>query len=77
LMTVLIQESLVLAVFGFIPGFVVALGLYSIVTTVTFIPILMNLNRALLVLGLTIVMCAGSGAIAMRKLKEADPADIF
>jgi putative ABC transport system permease protein len=44
---------------------------------VTFIPILMNLNRALLVLGLTIVMCAGSGAIAMRKLKEADPADIF
>jgi putative ABC transport system permease protein len=77
LMTVLIQESLVLAVFGFIPGFFVALGLYSIVTTVTFIPILMNLNRALLVLGLTIVMCAGSGAIAMRKLKEADPADIF
>lgn len=77
LMTVLIQESLVLAVFGFIPGFIVALGLYSIVTTVTFIPILMNLNRALLVLSLTIVMCAGSGTIAMRKLKEADPADIF
>jgi putative ABC transport system permease protein len=77
LMTVLIQESLVLAFFGFIPGFIVALGLYSVITTVTFIPILMNLNRALLVLGLTIVMCAGSGAIAMRKLKEADPADIF
>jgi putative ABC transport system permease protein len=77
LMTVLIQESLVLAFFGFIPGFIVALGLYSVITAVTFIPILMNLNRALLVLGLTIVMCAGSGAIAMRKLKEADPADIF
>jgi putative ABC transport system permease protein len=77
LMTVLIQESLVMAALGFIPGFVVALGLYSIVTAVTFIPILMNLNRALLVLGLTIVMCVTSGSIAMRKLKEADPADIF
>jgi putative ABC transport system permease protein len=77
LMTVLIQESLVMAALGFIPGFVVALGLYSIVTTVTFIPILMNLNRALLVLGLTVVMCVTSGGIAMRKLKEADPADIF
>jgi putative ABC transport system permease protein len=77
LMTVLIQESLVMAALGFIPGFVVALGLYSIVTAVTFIPILMNLNRALLVLGLTIIMCVTSGGIAMRKLKEADPADIF
>jgi putative ABC transport system permease protein len=77
LMTVLIQESLVMAALGFIPGFVVALGLYSIVTTVTFIPILMNLNRALLVLGLTVVMCVTSGGIAMQKLKEADPADIF
>jgi putative ABC transport system permease protein len=77
LMTVLIQESLVMAALGFIPGFVVALGLYSIVTTVTFIPILMNLNCALLVLGLTVVMCVTSGGIAMRKLKEADPADIF
>lgn len=77
LMSILIQESLIMAVLGFIPGFVVALGLYSIATSVTFIPIIMNVNRAILVLVLTIVMCIASGGIAMRKLQEADPADIF
>jgi putative ABC transport system permease protein len=77
LMSILIQESLIVAVLGFIPSFFVALGLYSILTSVTFIPILMSVNRAVLVLVLTIVMCVGSGSIAMRKLQEADPADIF
>jgi putative ABC transport system permease protein len=77
LMSILIQESLIMAVLGFIPGFVVALGLYSIATSVTFIPIMMSVNRAILVLILTIIMCVASGGIAMRKLQEADPADIF
>jgi putative ABC transport system permease protein len=77
LMGILVQESLIMAIFGFIPGFAVSLGLYAIVTSVTFIPIVMSVNRAVLVLGLTIVMCIGSGGIAMRKLQEADPADIF
>jgi putative ABC transport system permease protein len=77
LMSVLIQESLIMAVLGFIPGFLVALGLYSLATSVTFIPIYMNAYRAVLVLILTIIMCVSSGAIAMRKLQSADPADIF
>jgi putative ABC transport system permease protein len=77
LMSVLIQESLIMAVLGFIPGFLVALGLYSLATSVTFIPIYMNAYRAVLVLILTIIMCVSSGAIAMRKLQAADPADIF
>ena len=38
----------------------------------------MTLNRATLVLFMTIVMCVASGAIAKeRKLESADPADIF
>ena len=77
LMSILIQESMIMAVLGFIPGFIVALGLYSIATSVTFISIMMSVNRAILVLILTIVMCVASGGIAMRKLQEADPADIF
>lgn len=77
LISILIQESLIMAVLGFMPGFFVALGLYAIATSVTFIPIVMSVNRAGLVLVLTIVMCVASGGIAMRKLQEADPADIF
>jgi putative ABC transport system permease protein len=77
LMGVLIQESLIMAVLGFIPGFAISLGLYHIATAVTYIPVTMSVNRATLVLTLTIVMCVASGGIAMRKLQAADPADIF
>lgn len=77
LINVLMQESLIMAALGFIPGFIVSLGLYSIATAATFISITMSVNRAVLVSGLTIVMCVVSGGVAMRKLQEADPADIF
>ncbi|MDY6938595.1 MAG: ABC transporter permease DevC [Cyanobacteriota bacterium] len=77
LIEVLIQESLLLAVLGFIPGFAIASGLYSIAKSATLLPIAMTTSRALLVWSLTIVMCSVSGIVAMRKLQTADPADIF
>ncbi|MBD2249139.1 ABC transporter permease DevC [Nostoc sp. FACHB-888] len=77
LIGVLIQEALIMAVLGFIPGFVISIGLYSAAAAATFLPIGMTVSRAVLVLTLTIVMCAASGGIAMRKLQSADPADIF
>nr|WP_259729629.1 ABC transporter permease DevC [Synechococcus sp. CS-1333] len=77
LVGVLIQEALIMAILGFIPGIVISTGLYSIVATATYLPIGMTVSRATLVLSLTIVMCTASGGIAMRKLQSADPADIF
>ena len=43
----------------------------------TNLPLLMSVSRALLVFLLTILMCSISGAIAMRKIGAADPAEIF
>ncbi|MFN5766819.1 MAG: ABC transporter, partial [Pseudanabaena sp.] len=43
----------------------------------TMLPIKMTLERAASVFVMTVVMCTVSGAIAMRKLQTADPADIF
>ncbi|MBW4639510.1 MAG: ABC transporter permease DevC [Gloeocapsa sp. UFS-A4-WI-NPMV-4B04] len=77
LIGVLIQESLFLAALGFIPGFLLSTGLYALFKSVTFLPIAMKLSRATTVLVLTIVMCVGAGVLAMRKLQQADPADIF
>ena len=77
LIGVLIQESLILASLGFLPGFALSTGLYYLTQSATLLPIKMTLNRAVLVLLLTIIMCSASGRIAMRKLQEADPADIF
>jgi putative ABC transport system permease protein len=77
LLTVLMQESLILALIGFVPSLLLATGLYQLVYAATLLPIGMKLDRAITVLVLTVVMCMGSGAIAMRKLYSADPADIF
>lgn len=77
LLNILLQEALILAVLGFIPGFAVAVGLYQITYAATLLPVAMNVNRALTVFVLTVAMCSISGAIAMRKLQAADPADIF
>lgn len=77
LVGVLLQEAMIMAVLGFAPGFVISLGLYALAASATFLPIGMTASRAVLVLSLTVVMCAASGGIAMRKLQSADPADIF
>lgn len=74
---VLMQEALLLAVLGYIPGFLLAMGLFQIAYAATLLPIGMKLPRAILVLILTMVMCTISGIISMRKLQSADPADIF
>jgi len=74
---VVLQESLILALLGFIPGVVISLGLYSLAQGATMLPIVMTVQRAITVLILTITMCTLSGAIAIRKLRAADPAEIF
>jgi len=74
---VLIQEALFLAALGFVPGFLLSTGFYALFQSATLLPIAMKLSRAMSVLVLTIAMCIGAGAIAMRKLREADPAEIF
>jgi putative ABC transport system permease protein len=77
LLMVVFQEALILAVLGYLPGCSLALGLYNLTKNATNLPMVMTISRAVTVLILTIIMCCVSGAIAVRKLQEADPADIF
>lgn len=77
LLSVLLQEALILAILGYIPGFLISLGLYQLAYTATLMPIAMKVERAVFVLVMTFVMCGVSGAIAMQKLRSADPADVF
>ncbi|MBD1900707.1 ABC transporter permease DevC [Trichocoleus sp. DQ-A3] len=77
LLIVVFQEALILSVLGYIPGFSLASGLYIFIKGGTNLPIAMTVVRATVVLLLTIFMCLISGAIAVRKLRAADPADIF
>ncbi|MFM7790148.1 MAG: FtsX-like permease family protein, partial [Microcystis panniformis] len=77
LVGVLMQEALLLAVLGYIPGFIVSLGVYHLASSATLLPIVMTTARAIEVLILTVIMCIASGIVAMGKLRTADPADIF
>ncbi len=77
LLRMLGQQVLVLAVLGFIPGFLASIGIYHLTYIITLTPVAMKTERAVMVLILTIMMCAASGVITMRKLSSADPADVF
>jgi putative ABC transport system permease protein len=74
---VVIQEAIVLSVLGFIPGFLVGNGLYALTRNATRLPIEMTIERVIQVFILTLVMCTISGAISLRKVQSADPAEMF
>ena len=77
LLIVVFQEAIILALLGFIPGFGVSIGMYSLLETLTRMPLSMRPDVAVRVFSLTVSMCLASGAIAIRKLHSADPAEIF
>ncbi len=77
LLTVILQEALILAILGYMPGIAVTLFLYDRARAATLLPVFMSGERAVMVMILTMMMCFISGAIAVRKLRSADPADIF
>ena len=74
---VVLQQALILSVLGFPVGFGIAQILYAAARRTTGLPIVMTVARAMMVFGLTVLMCGVSGLLAMRKLKSADPADAF
>jgi putative ABC transport system permease protein len=77
LFKVVLQEAVILAVLGFLPGFGASLLLFEMAGQATHLPLEMTPSLAMLVLGLTVAMCAISGAVALRKVRSADPAEIF
>lgn len=72
-----LQESLLLSLLGFVPGVGVSWGLYELLGALTGLPMQLTLPRAGLILGLTALMCVCSGLFAMRKLVGNDPAELF
>jgi len=77
LLLIVVEQSLILASLGFIPGLALALGQYALIANLGALPISMTVGRLVLVFVLTLVMCMASGIIATRKLQSADPADNF
>ncbi|WP_035991391.1 ABC transporter permease DevC [Leptolyngbya sp. KIOST-1] len=74
-----IQEAILLALMGYVPGLVLALGLYELAYNATAgtLPMQMTIFRVVFVFTLTVLMCALSGLISVRKAVTADPAEVF
>jgi putative ABC transport system permease protein len=77
LYSIVLQESLVLSALGLIPGFAIAETLYLMFRHQAHVPVEMTTVRVAFVIALTIAMCVGAGMMAMRRLRDADPAEIF
>jgi putative ABC transport system permease protein len=77
LFMVVIKQALILSALGFVPGLLIAQGLYILTFRATMLPIEMTTGRAVAVFLMTTAMCCGSAIFAVRKLRSADPAEIF
>ncbi len=71
------NESIMLSLFGFLPGLIASRLLYGRLAQTTGLSMQMPPSCWLMVLLLTVVMCIASGLLAVRKLLSADPASLF
>ena len=72
-----LNEATILAVLGYLPGLLITFGLYHLMSQATSLPIEMTLGRGLTVFLMTLGMCGISGLLALRKVRSADPAEVF
>ncbi len=66
-----------LAVLGFIPGLILSIGLYHLAESQMFMPMPISFSKVMTVFLFILSMCFTAGLLAIRKLKDANPADMF
>ena len=74
---IVMQQAVILAVLGFLPGVIVANWLYGNAAQATSLPVYLTLERGVTVFVMALAMCSLSGLLAVRKVSRLDPAEIF
>lgn len=77
LATIVIKQSIIVAILGYITGLFFALGVYQIMRSATSLPVQMSITNILLILFLTLLMCNISAIISLQKVIKLDPSDVF
>ncbi|SFK69089.1 putative ABC transport system permease protein [Nitrosomonas aestuarii] len=70
-------SALILAVLGFVPGYLLSNSLYYLAESQIFIPMLMTPDKIITVFVFILFMCTVAGFLAIHRLKSANPADMF
>jgi putative ABC transport system permease protein len=74
----IVIEAIYLSLLGFVPGALLSWGIYKVIAAKTgLLMSMLPVTRILWILVLTMAMCVVSGLLAVRKLLQADPADLF
>ncbi len=74
---VVLGAALILAVAGFIPGLLLSFVMYDFIGSATFLPLRLDFQLGASVFLMIFAMCAIAGLLAVRKLRDANPADMF
>ena len=77
LQSLIVQQSMWLSLLGFPPGLLIAFILFRVARTATHLPFALSIGQAILAFLLTFGMCLAAGLLAMLKLRQAQPADVF
>ena len=77
LSALVLEQATLLAILGFAPGLAISMALYRVTERATSLPLAMTAGRALTVLSLTLVMCGLAAVMALRRVRAADPAEVF
>jgi putative ABC transport system permease protein len=77
LATIVVRQGFAISCAGYAPALLLALWIYRVTRSATLLPMGMTVGRVGGVLFLTLAMSAASGWLALRKLRAADPVDLF
>ncbi|MBW2382732.1 MAG: FtsX-like permease family protein [Deltaproteobacteria bacterium] len=72
-----LEQSWIFAVLGYAPALLLTLILFPIIHNVTLLPIFMTGKLAAGVLVLSFIMCTVASMLSSRRLRRADPAELF
>jgi putative ABC transport system permease protein len=70
-------QALLTGLAGYVPAWLLCLLVYRIIGDIALLPLHMTLQLTWISLALTLGMCLFAGAIAIRRVIAADPAEIF
>jgi putative ABC transport system permease protein len=74
---IVLQQAVILAVLGYLPGLAIVYWLYGKAAAATNLPLYITQERAITVFLMTLAMCAISAMMAVRKVRRLDPAEVF
>jgi putative ABC transport system permease protein len=74
---VILTQAAAIGVIGFIPGWIISIGLYALTRALANIKMEMGLVMPCVVFVLSVLMCCVSGLASLRKVHSAAPAELF